>query len=120
MTRTQRRRRTQLWGDGLLDEELERERKRNKKELSAMQHTNATLLRQRDEAQRVVLHLRALIDGQAHHMEHIVKSLSAAPELSEYLEEGFEDLVSEDDHTESVELSVSNLGLNFVSRTSRD
>nr|POE51893.1 hypothetical protein CFP56_26100 [Quercus suber] len=63
-------------------EELERERKRNKKDLSAMQHTNATLLRQRDEAQRVVLHLRALIDGQAHHMEHIVKSLKDTPETA--------------------------------------
>ena len=63
-------------------EELERERKRNKKELSALQHTNITILRQRDEAQRVVLHLRALIDGQTHHMEHIVKSLSQAPEIS--------------------------------------
>src|SRR6201994_126781 len=63
-------------------EELERERKRNKKDLSALQHTNATLLRQRDEAQRVVLHLRALIDGQAHHMEHIVKSLNESPETA--------------------------------------
>ncbi|KAI7057570.1 hypothetical protein KC352_g44172, partial [Hortaea werneckii] len=61
-------------------EELERERKRNKKDLSSLQHTNTTLLRQRDEAQRVVLHLRALIDGQAHHMEHIVKSLNESPE----------------------------------------
>lgn len=72
-------------------EELERERKRNKKELAALQHTNATIIRQRDEAQRVVLHLRALIDGQAHHMEHIVKSLSTAPELQEYIEEGYEE-----------------------------
>lgn len=72
-------------------EELERERKRNKKELGAMQHTSSTLTRQRDEAQRVVLHLRALIDGQAHHMEHIVKSLSTAPELTEYIEEGFDE-----------------------------
>ena len=64
-------------------EELERERKRNKKDLSALQHTNTTLLRQRDEAQRVVLHLRALIDGQAHHMEHIVKSLNETPETGE-------------------------------------
>ena len=78
-------------------EELERERKRNKKELSALQHTNVTLLRQRDEAQRVVLHLRALIDGQAHHMEHIVKSLSTAPELSEYIEEGFEEVPEEEE-----------------------
>lgn len=44
-----------------------------------MQHTNTNLLRQRDEAQRVVLHLRALIDGQAHHMEHIVRNLGDAP-----------------------------------------
>jgi hypothetical protein len=77
-------------------EELERERKRNKKELSALQHTNSTLLRQRDEAQRVVLHLRALIDGQAHHMEHIVKSLSSAPEINEYLEEGYEEEEEDD------------------------
>ncbi|OCL07265.1 hypothetical protein AOQ84DRAFT_320165, partial [Glonium stellatum] len=76
-------------------EELERERKRNKKELSALQHTNITILRQRDEAQRVVLHLRALIDGQTHHMEHIVKSLSQAPEISNYIEEGFEDVPEE-------------------------
>ncbi|OQO09410.1 hypothetical protein B0A48_04808 [Cryoendolithus antarcticus] len=68
-------------------EELERERKRNKKDLSALQHTNTTLLRQRDEAQRVVLHLRALIDGQAHHMEHIVKTLSDAPESGAFMEE---------------------------------
>jgi hypothetical protein len=66
-------------------EELERERKRNKKDLSALQHTNVTLLRQRDEAQRVVLHLRALIDGQAHHMEHIVKSINDVPEAAELM-----------------------------------
>lgn len=67
-------------------EELERERKRNKKDLGALQHTNATLLRQRDEAQRVVLHLRALIDGQAHHMEHIVKSLNESPETMPFVD----------------------------------
>lgn len=64
-------------------EELERERKRNKKELSALQNANNALLRQRDEAQRVVLHLRALIDGQAHHMEHIVRNLSEGGDLAE-------------------------------------
>lgn len=67
-------------------EELERERKRNKKDLSALQHTNTTLLRQRDEAQRVVLHLRALIDGQAHHMEHIVKSLNDSETHGEFMD----------------------------------
>lgn len=80
-------------------EELERERKRNKKELGAMQHTSSTLTRQRDEAQRVVLHLRALIDGQAHHMEHIVKSLSTAPELTENIEEGFDEDEEESSQT---------------------
>ncbi|PSN59789.1 hypothetical protein BS50DRAFT_507729 [Corynespora cassiicola Philippines] len=78
-------------------EELERERKRNKKELGALQHTNTAILRQRDEAQRVVLHLRALIEGQTHHMEHIVKSLSTAPETSNYMEDGFEDVPEEDE-----------------------
>jgi hypothetical protein len=72
-------------------EELERERKRNKKELSGLQHTNMTLLRQRDEAQRVVLHLRSLISGQTHHMEHIVRSLAKSPELSDYVEAGYEE-----------------------------
>ncbi|KAF2842420.1 putative DENN domain-containing protein [Patellaria atrata CBS 101060] len=81
-------------------EELERERKRNTKELSALQHTNTTILRQRDEAQRVVLHLRALIDGQTHHMEHIVKSLTDSPEISEYISEGFEDVPEEDEEEE--------------------
>jgi hypothetical protein len=72
-------------------EELERERKRNKKELSALQHTNSTILRQRDEAQRVVLHLRSLIGGQAHHMEHLVSSLGKSPDLAEYIEGGYDE-----------------------------
>ena len=80
-------------------EELERERKRNKKELSAMHHTNQTITRQRDEAQRVVLHLRSLINGQTHHMEHIVRSLGSAPELNEYIQEGFEDVEEGDEST---------------------
>jgi hypothetical protein len=77
-------------------EELERERKRVKKEMSSLQHTKQAIHRQRDEAQRVVLHLRALIDGQTHHMEHIVKSL-AAPDagFAGYVEEGFEDVPEE-------------------------
>lgn len=40
----------------------------------------------------MVLHLRSLINGQTHHMEHIVRSLGKSPELTEYLEDGFEDL----------------------------
>lgn len=64
-------------------EELERERKRNKQEISSLQQTNSAVLRQRDEAQRVVLHLRALIDGQAHHMEHIVRTIDVPEEVDE-------------------------------------
>ncbi|KAK3314636.1 AEX-3 domain-containing protein [Apodospora peruviana] len=70
-------------------EELERERKRNKKELTALQHTNVTILRQRDEARRVVLHLRSLIAGQHHHMEHLVKTLTSPDELVAEIEAGF-------------------------------
>lgn len=73
-----------------ISEQLERERKRNKKDLASLQDTSETILRQRDEAQRVVIHLRALIDGQAHHMEHIVRSLNDAPEVAGYIEEGYD------------------------------
>ena len=72
-------------------EELERERKKNKLTIGDLQGTHTTLLRERDEAHRVVLHLRALIDGQSHHMEHIVKSLHKAPELSDMYQEVDED-----------------------------
>jgi len=88
-------------------EELERERQRNKKELGALQHTNHAILRQRDEAQRVVLHLRALIEGQTHHMEHIVKSLNSAPDMGGYIEQGFEDLPEEDEEEVQVSPSAS-------------
>lgn len=81
-------------------EDLERERTRNKRDLAQLQHTTSTLGRQRDEAQRVVLHLRALIHGQSHHMEHIVRSLTTAPELSHYIEEGYEDAVEEEEVVE--------------------
>ncbi|KAG7285428.1 hypothetical protein NEMBOFW57_010055 [Staphylotrichum longicolle] len=70
-------------------EELERERKRNRKELNALQHTNMTIARQRDEARRVVLHLRSLISGQHHHMEHLVKTLTSPEELAAEIEAGF-------------------------------
>jgi hypothetical protein len=75
-------------------EELELDRKRNKKELSALQNHNGAIQRQRDEAQRVVLHLRALIEGQTHHMEHIVKSLNQ-DDMSNYVDLGFEDVPEE-------------------------
>lgn len=76
-------------------EELERERKRNQKEISALSHTNATLSQQRDDAQRVVLHLRSLIDGQGHHMEHIVRSIRSSSEITEMVEQGYEDAPEE-------------------------
>lgn len=81
-------------------EELERERQRNKKSLSALQHTNVAILRQRDEAQRVVLHLRALIEGQTHHMEHIVKSLNHE-EMTSYIEEGFAGVPEEEEELDN-------------------
>ncbi|KAF3000159.1 hypothetical protein E8E13_005728 [Curvularia kusanoi] len=80
-------------------EELERERMRNKKELSALQHTNSAIIRQRDETQRVVLHLRALIEGQTHHMEHIVKSLNQ-DDVNNYMAEGFGDAEEEEEEEE--------------------
>lgn len=70
-------------------EELERERKKNKKELAQLQHTNNTLQRQRDEARRVVLHLRSLVGGQSHHMEHLIQSLTKPDELAHEIEEGY-------------------------------
>lgn len=109
-------------------EELERERKRNKKELSALQHTNDTILRQRDESRRVVLHLRSLIDGQTHHMEHIVRSLNDTPELSNYIQEGYEDIPEDVEDHQSVTSSegaqrdpdLLNETRRSVSRTSTD
>ncbi|KAJ5469150.1 hypothetical protein N7475_006902 [Penicillium sp. IBT 31633x] len=76
-------------------EELERERKRNQKELSALSHTNATLAREREDAQRVVMHLRSLINGQSHHMEHIVRSIGSRSEITEMVEQGYEDAPEE-------------------------
>ena len=88
-------------------EDLEKERARNRKEIAALQHTNQTLQRQRDEAQRVVLHLRSLITGQTHHMEHIVRSIGSASELADYIHEGYEEGEEEDeeqgDETEDVD-----------------
>ena len=82
-------------------EELERERQRNLKQLNALKQTNRTILRQREESQRVVMHLHSLIDGQTHHMEHIVRQLNKAPELSGDGEENFDN--AEDDKDEPVD-----------------
>ncbi|EFY95683.1 DENN domain protein [Metarhizium robertsii] len=71
-------------------EDLERERQRNKKELAQLSHTNSTLLRQRDEARRVVMHLQSLIGGQSHHMEHLIHSLTKPDELVAEVEAGYE------------------------------
>ncbi|OQE27411.1 hypothetical protein PENSTE_c004G09165 [Penicillium steckii] len=81
-------------------EELERERKRNQKEISALTHTNSTLSREREEAQRVVLHLRSLINGKSHHMEHIVRSIRSSSEITEMVEQGYEDAPEESTTTE--------------------
>ncbi|KAI1659345.1 AEX-3 domain-containing protein [Daldinia decipiens] len=91
-------------------EELERERKRNKKELASLQHTNVTIVRQRDEARRVVLHLRSLIGGQSHHMEHLVQSLTTRDDLAGEIEEGFEEDGDEQQDSKSRELFNLALG----------
>ena len=98
-------------------EELERERKRNKKELAALQHTNKNIIRQREEAQRVVVHLRSLISGQTHHMEHIVRSLTQAPELSNYLEDGMEN--QPDSRLDSRSATPSGSAIESLSLSSR-
>lgn len=82
-------------------EELERDRKRNKTELAALQHTNLTISRQRDEARRVVLHLRSLIGGQSHHMEHLVQSLSNPTGIEEEIASGFIEAAEKEDGTMS-------------------
>jgi hypothetical protein len=80
-------------------EELERERKRNKKELSQLQHTNVNITRQRDEARRVVLHLRSLIGGQSHHMEHLIQSIAKPDDLAQEIEEGYDEVEEETQQT---------------------
>jgi hypothetical protein len=76
-------------------EELERERKRNQKELSSMEHRSASLTRQRDEAQRIVVHLRSLIDGQTHHMEHIIRNFANSTDIGEYIDQALENTAQE-------------------------
>jgi hypothetical protein len=97
-------------------EDLEKERGRNRKEIAALQHTNQTLQRQRDEAQRVVLHLRSLITGQTHHMEHIVRSIGSASELAEYIHEGYDDEVEEEDEEEPDEMTEEGERLKNVTK----
>jgi len=58
-----------------LTEQLESDRTKLKVELSGMRSANDHVLSQRDEALKVVLHLRKLIDGQAHLLEDIVHTL---------------------------------------------
>lgn len=87
-------------------EELERERKRNKKELAQLHHTNGTILRQRDEARRVVLHLRSLIGGQSHHMEHLVRSLTKPDELTGESDPDFDAEQGDDDAADGSESAI--------------
>lgn len=102
-------------------EELERERKRNQKELASLQHSNASLSRQRDEAQRVVLHLRSLINGQTHHMEHIVRSIGSSAELSELAEQEATEESKEMDQTENnAEPAVSKRSSAVTPRSGKD
>jgi hypothetical protein len=58
-----------------LAEQLEADRAKLKAELQGMRDSNDHVLSQRDDALKVVLHLRKLIDGQAHLLEDIVQTL---------------------------------------------
>ena len=58
-----------------LSEQLEADRAKLKAELQGMKDANEHVLSQRDDALKVVLHLRKLIDGQAHLLEDIVHTL---------------------------------------------
>jgi hypothetical protein len=58
-----------------LAEQLETDRTKLKSEMTGLRQANEHTLSQRDEALKVVLHLRKLIDGQAHLLEDIVQTL---------------------------------------------
>lgn len=89
-------------------EELERERKKNKRELAQLQTTNTTILRQRDEARRVVLHLRSLVGGQSHHMEHLIQTLTTPDELLNEIEQSVYD--EEEEGVEAAQHSATRGG----------
>jgi len=95
-------------------EELERERKRNKKELAAAQTQNANVLRQRDEAHRSLVGLRALIEGQSEHMEHVVQSIHKAPELQNRFEQGSDSAQASEGASESASVANNRLSMNSV------
>ena len=88
-----------------LAETLEREREKNLKEISSLKHANKNVHRQKEEAQRVVVHLRSLITGQTRHMEHIVGSLYAPSQIAEIADH---DEAHEDDDRRSVASDKSN------------
>lgn len=64
-----------------------------------MEHRTSTLTRQRDEAQRIVVHLRSLIDGQTHHMQHIIRNLASSTDLGEYIDQALETSAQESNAT---------------------
>ena len=80
-----------------LAETLEREREKNLREISQLKHHNKNITRQKEEAQRVVVHLRSLITGQTRHMEHIVGSIYTAPASLPVAEPVSEHLEAEED-----------------------
>ena len=82
-----------------LAETLEREREKNLKEISSLKQTNKSVHRQKEEAQRVVVHLRSLITGQTRHMEHIVGSLYTPSEMADIADQ---DEAQDDDGRRSV------------------
>ncbi|OLL26154.1 DENN domain-containing protein [Neolecta irregularis DAH-3] len=63
-------------------EALQRERDAIKVELGKLKTHYGQTVQQREEAQKVVLHLRNLIDGQAQHMQVVVQNMASPAEAS--------------------------------------
>ena len=99
-----------------LAETLEREREKNLKEISSLKQANKNVHRQKEEAQRVVVHLRSLITGQTRHMEHIVGSLYAPSQIAEIADQ---DETHDDDDRRSVTSDRSNSRASHRLSTSR-
>ena len=110
-----------------LAETLEREREKNLKEISNLKQVNKKINREKEEAQRVVVHLRSLITGQTRHMEHIVGSLYSAPGSADYgeydepAEEGDDgrSVASDRSHTRSSQRLSTNRSTTNLRRLSR-
>jgi hypothetical protein len=79
------------------------------------------MTRQRDEARRVVLHLRSLVSGQNHHLEHLVQSLTKPEDLVQEIENYIneEENAEADDGGSATEQTASSPSSSSSSQISR-